>query len=267
MNGVYQALLFRCLLAFVIFPLQASEVPLCSGENRLLSLVDRPSEALSACIVPARSLLIESGYTYQQTTPNGFSQNLPQMEWRFGLGRHTEIDMLPPTYNWQSTPRQVGYSGVTVGAKRIAYHDDHQLVTLQAAISPPSGGKNFGSRKNGCMVNGIYNYSFDSGFGIAAQVGFASFVTQPVDGNQRYFSMNPLILAGWPLQDKINLYVEAYAQSRTAPNQGWGVNADTGLVFLVAKNLTVDVVYNQRLYGALNSLERSIGGGLVIGFF
>lgn len=266
MNWVNQTL-FCWLLILPMYSLKAGEVPLCSGDNRMLSLVDRPSEALSACIVPAQSLLIESGYTYQQSTPNGFSHNVPQMEWRLGLGRHTEIDFLPPTYSWQSAPRQVGYGLMTLGAKHLAYYDDHQLATLQAAVSPPSGGQNFGSRKNAYMVNGIYNYSFDSGLCIAAQMGFASFVTQPVDGNQRYLSMNPLLLAGWPLQEKINVYFEVYAQSRTAPNQGWGVNADTGLVFLAAKNLTLDVVYNQRLYGALNGLERSFGGGLVLGFF
>lgn len=266
MRCIDHAWLLAGLLALPMSSPQADEVPVCSGGNAMLSLVDRPSEALSACIVPAKSLLIESGYTYQQSIPNGFSHNLPQMEWRFGLGNHTEVDILPPTYTWQSAPRQVGYGVAALGAKHLAYYDQHQLVTLQAAVTPASGGRNFGSRKPGFMVNGIYNYSFDSGLGIAAQVGLASLATQPVDGNQSYLSINPLILAGWSLQDKINFYVEAYAQSRTAPNQGWGVNADTGLVFLAAKNLTVDVVYNQRLGGALNSLERSIGGGFVIGF-
>lgn len=233
----------------------------CEG---ILALVDRPSVAFSACTAPSKTVLIENGYNYQQLDQSGFAHVLPQTELRLGLIANTELDIFPAVYSWQSAPRQLGWGSTSIGLKHIAYFDAHQLITLQGSIAPPSGGVNYGSRKTGFLVNGIYNYNFDSGLGISALMGVQSVIQPPNAGSEQYYSVNPILIVGWPWLDELNSYIEFYGQSKTAPTEGWGVNADAGLIFMVSSNLTIDLVYGHRISGLLNNMGQYVGGGFVV---
>ena len=62
-----------CLLSLICLQVSANnqENP-CGESSDLLSLLDRPSIAFSACVVPKEHVLIESGYTYLKLTDYGF---------------------------------------------------------------------------------------------------------------------------------------------------------------------------------------------------
>lgn len=232
--------------------------------NGLLALIDRPSVAFSPCTAPAKTVLIENGYSYQQLRPEGFAHVLPQTEVRIGLAANTEIDILPAVYSWQSTPRQAGWGVTNLGLKHIAYFDDQQLVTLQGYVTTPSGGKFYGTRSPEFLLNGIYSINFSSGLGISALLGFASYNEPPVQGNEQFYSFNPIVVIGWPFGERISSYLEFYSQSNTAPDQGWGVNSDIGLIYLLNPHVTLDVTYGHRISGVLNNLNQYVGLGAVV---
>ena len=232
----------------------------------MLALVDRPSVAFNPCTIPAKTLFIESGYAYQKLSPKGYTHDMPQTELRLGLGHNVEVDIFPPNYTEQTTPSQSGLSYSSVGLKYIAYFDSHQLLTLQGYISPPSGNQYFGAINTGFLINGIYNYNFDSGISFSTLLGLASTSAPPYSPEKNYYSINPIIEFGVPLNDHITSYIELYSQSKTAINQGWGLSMDGGLMFLVSSNTTLDVSCGQRIVGALNNVDHYFGAGFAVGF-
>ena len=261
-----------CFLTFIIsfgttIELHADDIPGCTGPNEnLIALIDRPSVAFSPCTTPNKTVIVESGYDYYQYIPTGFAHYLPQMEIRIGLPKNTEFSIFPPSYLRQFNESAAGFGVSGVGLKHLAYYDEHHLFTIQGYIIPPSGGRNFGTRSTNFLLNGIYNYNFDSGIGISTTFGLVSQSEPPVNGNATYYSVDPIALISFPVTKKLNTYLEFYSQSATAYNEGWGVSYDIGVVLLAAQNVTLDMVYGHSLSGSLNGIRRYFGGGMVIHF-
>jgi hypothetical protein len=235
--------------------------PTCSGDTALLSILDRPSVAFSACTVPSKAISIESGYSYQKATPSGYSHNVPQTELRIGLINNTEIDIFPPNYNETSNPFQAGFSSGSIGLKHVLFFDANQLASFQGLVTAPSSNPYFGSINTGFLINAIYSYSFNSGVSISPSVGFASVSSSSDFPTKNYYSINPILTMGWSLTDKINPYLEVYSQSKTAIDQSWGVSMDGGLIFLIAHNVSLDVSAGQRIAGFINSVDHYFGAG------
>jgi hypothetical protein len=238
--------------------------PACDASNTMVALIDRPSVAFSACPIPQKTLFIESGYEYQSIIPTGHAHAFPQTELRIGLPQNTEIDIFPPSFTQQYSPTQSGFSEYSIGLKRAMYFDANQLFTLQGYISPASGNQNYGADKIGFLINGIYNYNFNSGISLSTTLGLASVAAAPSTPGNNYYSFNPIITIGFPSMHNISPYVEVYSQSKTAIDQNWGVSCDGGLILLVKNNITVDVSAGQKISGALNNIERYVGAGAVL---
>lgn len=243
---------------------QTSSPPACTSDNRMLTIIDRPSASYSPCTVESKTLYIESGYAYQKLTPSGNGQNLPQMEMRLGLTDHTEIEYFPPNYFVQPSPYQSGFAEMSLGLKHVFYFDSHQIVTAQGYVSPPSGSQYLGTAKTSFFINGIYDYTFDSNFSIVTNLGIASNSAPPAFPAKNYYSFNSTINLGLPIANNIAGYIETYSQSKTALNQGWGVSMDGGLIFLVKKHLTIDVSAGQRIAGYLGNTDHYFNAGFVI---
>jgi hypothetical protein len=64
----------------------------------------------------------------------------------------------------------------------------------------------------------------------------------------------------------LDIYGEAYGQTRTGPNQGSGFNCDGGVIYLLNKNMTLDAEVGQRISGALQGFQHYIGVGGAIRF-
>src|SRR5580704_1405936 len=75
----------------------------CSGPMSLLNIINRPTNADSACLVPVKKLFIQSGFQYQELIDsNGTEQNLPDAVLRLGLPAKNEFIVLLPNYIHQS---------------------------------------------------------------------------------------------------------------------------------------------------------------------
>lgn len=91
-------------------------------------------------------------------------------------------------------------------------------------------------------------------------------ISEPINsGGQSFTSVNPDLLLSWT-KNKISLFIEVYGQSKTAPDEGSGYNADAGILYLIKKNIVIDLEIDQRISGLLDGVERYYGGGITIQF-
>jgi hypothetical protein len=233
----------------------------CAG---LLAIVDRPTVADSACVVPYGNIVGEFGYQYQELRMDGQQQNFPEAEIRLGLPGNNELVVLLPNYIHQTKPSQSGDSATTVGIKHEIGYTQHWLGAVESLFLLPSGSNNFGSEGLGVTVNGIISYTFNPQFNLTFMLGETSQTTSNSQGGKRYTSTNPDLVFTWSPMEKIDIYAEVYGQSNTGPDAGSGFNFDGGIIYLLSKNLTIDIEYGQRLSGALGGFNHYIGAGFAI---
>ena len=100
---------------------------------------------------------------------------------------------------------------------------------------------------------------------ISGMLGISSLSQLVESGWQSYYSVNPDLIFSWS-QKQFTIYVEAYGQSRTGPDQGSGYNMDAGILYLVKKNIAVDCSVGHQLSGDLGGFQSYVGAGLSILF-
>lgn len=238
---------------------------LCEGNNALLALVDRPSAADSACVVPYGKKVVEMGFEYQEILGSGHQLNLPQSTLRIGLPGLNEFVLIPPNYIHQTVHPHLGWSQATMGIKHGFLAGKNWILTVEGLITPSSGSSDFGSGETGGAFNGIFTWSVTSAFGVTAMLGGTT-ESYPQDyGGQRFRSVNPDILISWS-KNKVQIYGEVYGQSHTGPSQGSGYNVDAGILYLVTQGLLLDVEASTRLSGFLGGFKRYGGAGITVMF-
>ena len=237
--------------------------PLC---DNLPAVIDRPTVSYSACTVGNKKLVIEAGYDKLFLGLNGQADFFPQMEVRWGMGERFELDFFPPSLYRQEPYSKSGLGALSLGSRYLFYNDAHQLFTVQGYVTPASGSEFYGVRHTNFLLNAIYSYTTDSGVYVAALAGVALLSTSKSQGNQSFYSFNPITVFSFPLTPSVSPYVEFFAQSKTLPSSGWGVSMDTGLIFSVTKNMTIDVEFGQQLLQYINGIQRYWGAGWVIQF-
>ncbi len=263
--GTKKIFLASCLFSGIMTQACADTIDNpCGGPTALLAIVDRPSVGDSACVVPYGNLLTEFGYQYQELLENGQQENFPQATIRLGLPANNELVFLPPNYMHQSMPSQNGYSASVLGIKHEIGYTQHWVGTIEALFTLPSGSDAFGSAGLGEAFNGIINYSFNSNFDVTFMFGGSSQTVSSSDDGQRYTTYNPDLVFSWSPKPRMNFYGEVYGQSKVAPGQGSGFNFDGGIIYLLYKNITVDVEVGQNLSGTLGGFNHYVGTGIAI---
>lgn len=237
----------------------------CTGDNNLLSIVNRPTVGDSSCVVPENSALLEMGYQYQNVTDGGYQQNAPDAMLRIGLPQNFEFNVTIPNYIHQTIVPKVGFTATTLGVKHVVAASTKWIATLEGLITLPSGSATFGSRNYGEACNGIASYNISEHISITGMFGVTSQSEPIYNGGGRYTSFNPDLVLGWS-KDKIVIYWEVYGQSKTAPDEGNGFNTDVGLLYLAQQNVALDVEFAQRLNGSLYGFSRYIGAGITLQF-
>lgn len=237
----------------------------CSGSNNLLALVDRPSYGDSACVVPQHNSLLESGYQYQSLLGGGNLQNVAETVYRYGLADQFEIVMTFPAYIHQNITPKAGFTAGSVGVKHQLSANQKWVTTIEGLLTLPSGSSSFGSKEPGGAVNGIISYDITPAIGITGMFGISSQSEPAYSGGQSYTSFNPYLVLSWT-KDRAVFFIEVYGQSSTGPQQGSGFNMDGGVLYLVKKNITVDLEVGQRLSGSLFDFNQYIGTGVAILF-
>lgn len=231
----------------------------CAG---FLSLVNRPSILDSACVVPFEKGVIEYGAQYQNTQGGAHAYNLPEAELRLGLPANTELTIFLPNYNHQTQAPRAGFSASVIGLKHQLGYTEKWLGAVEGLVTLSSTSSGYGSDAMGGKVNGIVTYSINSAWSLTFMLG-ASTQTEPyAAGGGRFNSINPDLLLAWQLNSKFQTFAEVYGQSKTAPNNGAGFNADAGLQYLFTKNLEGDLELGQRISGQLGSFNNYIGAGM-----
>jgi len=239
----------------------------CGGASALLNIIDRPTVADSACVVPFRKAVIELGYQYQQLTHSaGHEQNFPEAELRLGLPANNEFAIILPNYIHQSMTPRSGYSATTLGIKHEIGYTQNWLAAVEALFTLPDGSAAFGNKGLGAAFNGIISYAFNPQCNLSFMLGGSTETQSSHDGGQRFTSINPDLVFTYAPSEKINFYGEVYGQSKTGPGEGSGFNFDGGFLYLVLPSFAIDLEVGQRISGNLGSFDHYISTGMGIMF-
>ncbi|CDZ76477.1 hypothetical protein BN59_00746 [Legionella massiliensis] len=254
-------------LMIIVFSNSAAEsVSLCGGPQAMLAVVDRPTIADSPCTVGVGHAIFEGGFQLQKQIGSGHSQQFPSMVFRVGLPKENELFAFLPNYFHQSEAPSSGLGPTGIGYKHILHYTEKWLLTFDTLVTPPSGSVNYGSQGLGGIVNAIYNYNFSDSLSFTCQLGYSSQTESELSGGHRFASLNPDAFLTWSLSDKLQLFGEVYGQSKTGVGQGSGYATQFGLVYLLAKNMTVDVEVGKRLSGLIGNFENYLGAGMAVQF-
>ncbi|MBY0544380.1 MAG: transporter [Gammaproteobacteria bacterium] len=236
----------------------------CSSAASLFSLVDRPSKADSSCTIPYGDMMYEMGYQYLDLIGGGNLQNFPQITLRAGLPENTEIFALLPSYNVQSIAPTTGFGATTLGLKHVFHYSQQWIWTAEALLTPTSGSAAFGDDGASYTINGIAAYTINNSLSATFMLGFSSQTLPELSDGQRFTSLNPDALLSWQINNKWLLFGETYAQTKTGPDQGGGLDVDGGVQFLAAKRVILDAEAGQRISGEIGGYNNYFGFGLAI---
>ena len=116
-RGQMFCLIMNCIISISAYA-DETENPCTGGPTALLNIINRPTNADSACVVPFKHFLIEAGYQYQElTSPGGNQQNAPNVMLRLGLPANNELFFLLPNFIHQSISPTSGFSAPILGIK------------------------------------------------------------------------------------------------------------------------------------------------------
>jgi hypothetical protein len=234
----------------------------CSGDNAMLSLVNRPSASDSACVAPTNSLITEMGVQYGNLyKPSGSGYNLPEAEMRVGLRYDTELFAILPNYIHETVAPHAGFAATTVGVKHGLIYNQVWQLSVTGLIIPSSGSRAFGALTTGGGANIDVSYVWNPQFSITVQFGVINQAVSADNGGRSYTSANPDVVLAYTFNDTLDLYGEFYGQTRTGPDQKSGFNFDGGFVYLLQKNATVDIEIGQRISGTLGNFSHYVGTG------
>ncbi|HAT9460424.1 TPA: transporter [Legionella pneumophila subsp. pneumophila] len=266
-NGIY-----TLTLSLLLFSLQIKAATdyqtyetVCGEPTDMLSFLERGGIATNPCVVPPRSVLISSGYQYQQLIGEGVQHNFPAAAIQLGLPGYFEVDLLLPNYINQTVDPRIGFSQTQLIVNHVLWFNNKWIITASGTFVFPSGSASFGSPNPGGGVIGILSYNFNSQLNHTGNLGITSQSEPSYDGGQSYTSVNPDLILSWT-KNKISLFAEIYGQSKTAPDEGSGFSTDAGVLYQVKKNIAIDFEVDQRITGLLNGVERYYGGGITIQF-
>ena len=243
----------------------ATSTDVCGGPSQILALVNRPTISDSPCAVPNRQGMVELGYQRLALPANGWAQNFPETEFRFGLPMASEWFVLMPNHVQQNSYPSSGLTATSVGLKHQLRTTKTWVLSLDGLLTTPSGSEAYGSQGLGGVINLIGNRSLNPFVSITAQLGLSSQTEPAQRGGGRFSSFNPDVFLTWVLTDALQTYAELYGQTKTSTTQGWGWNAAAGLIIMPKSNMTLDVEFSQRFYGNLGGFNHYFGlGGSVL---
>ncbi len=230
--------------------------------NGILAIVDRPSKADSACVVPFGQFDLEGGYQFLDLTGGGSGQNFPQAEFRVGLPFNNEFVVLPPNYNTQTIFPHAGWGATVVGIKHEIGYTSNLVGAVEGLVTLPTGSNSYGSDETGGALNAIATYSLTSALSATAMVGVTSQSLPSLSGGTRYGSFNPDLLVSYDITDNLETFAEVSGQTNAGPGLGYGYNGDVGILYQFIHNTEIDASFGQRIKGNLGGYNNYFGVGL-----
>ncbi len=259
-------------LLMVSHPARAGSGNPCTGPTSMLSLLNRPTVADSACVARPGDLVIEEGYKNQVSHNPGFQRSVtyPNGLLRFGLPGNWEIDLFPPSYNRRTTRSVVvgddvetGFGDVTVGAKHEFGLFGPFVLAADTKISAPSGVRPFTNGAADATVNGIMSYKVTQNIGLALQIGASSLTSQMSSGRIRRFTiLEPDMVLKYHFSSiPLQFYAEAYRGSGIGGAEG-SYSFDGGIQYLIAPWWEIDAEADTLLSGPAGARANYFGIGM-----
>lgn len=244
----------------------------CCAETRdypcnspgVMELTDRGTVTDTPCVVPTNKVLVEGGYRYQRIESSSQLQTYPQTTVALGLPKQFELFVGVPDYNQQSNPHASGLSATTAGIKHEVTSGSNWVASIQGIVTIPSGSQVFGSSKTGETINAILVRELTPKIIFASMFGGSRIADSSENGGRYYTSFNPSISLIYALTDPLNVFIEVFGQSKTAPDLGSGFMANAGLLYQFKKNAIFDLEIGQRIQGNLFDIQQSVGAGVTL---
>lgn len=256
----------KLLFGFIIFYLcSVSHADIADPcEKNILAVFRRPTVISSACTTPLGKYTFESGLQYTEFTHQVSGFMFPQSKIRAGLPGRNEITLVIPNENI-NTKIASGLSTTQLTVKHNIFYDEHWNAAVRGVYIPASGSNNYGTSHDGYTLNGIVSYRIDS-FNASVMLGYSSYSTAAITGGKRFNTFSPDAAIGWQAKEWLQLYAEVFGQTFSGPNQGPGYNIDTGLLFLITKNIEADIEVGHRISGRLGNFNVYYGTGFGVLF-
>ena len=237
----------------------------CTGPQALLSLLDRPTVADSACVVQPGDTVFEGGYENQVSHTPDFQRSVvyPYGLFRFGLPGNWEIDLFPPNYHSQTAHHAAtGFGDLTFGAKYGFGQFGPMILAADTKITVPSGVHAFNNGASNAMVNVIFNFSLTKHFGVGTQLGVSTLTSQangaPV---RRYTILQPDLVMTYQLDIPLQFYAELYRGAGFGGGKG-DDSFDGGIQYLITPWWEVDAEADTLLRGPKGTRANYFGVGL-----
>lgn len=217
----------------------------------MLSALNRPTIGFSPCAVKPRDVVVEAGYANQS---GGQALTLyPQGFIRFGAAPNLELDIVGPNGKFDS-----GF-----GLKYEIAHDAQRAYALDALYTLPTGSALYTAGAPSEQLNFDYSGPLTPGLGFGATLGVLNTAAQSLDGRTaRTTSLLPSAVVTTLLNDRTQLYAEAYGSTRLRPDGGSLFGLDGGVQYLVSPQLEIDAELGRTVTGAAISHYAGIGFGL-----
>jgi hypothetical protein len=236
------------------------------SDVNLLGLTDRGSITNTPYTIDNHVLMLETGYDYERLTPFGELMNGPQLNLFLGLPAQSEFIAILPNYNQSNYPRIVGSSSTTFGIKHQFANMSNWSSGVEALTTIPGGSRTFGNGGWGIEANGLLSYQINSQASIGGMLGVSSSTTATDYQSLRFESANASVVFTLSATDRMNLFIELFGQSKTAPMQRGNFNVDCGMLYLATTNLVFDLEIGQQLTNTAGVFQQFLNTGITIRF-
>lgn len=240
-----------------------------AGEEDYIN-ADRPGLADGSAVVGEGRVQVETGLqrdSRRDGTEPVRSTFIPTLL-RIGLSESLEARVEGELYVWErrsGAPRAEGAAPLAIGAKyrlREAAGPGQGALGAIVRVSPPSGSKGERTQRTTGDLRLAADWELESGWSFNPNLGAAVHA----DGDGRRFGAALAALTiGYSPARRLNLFVDAAWQSREAKEGGSGAIYDAGAVYLLGRDVQLDVSAGARGRGR-SFPRRFVAAGISVRF-
>jgi hypothetical protein len=209
----------------------------------LSNVVSRPTVATSPCSVKPYEVLIETGYSNVTTSGNGATSTVsyPNSEIRIGLDDALELDVIPPSYERESTvPLTTGLSDGGFGLHYEFGYTRTLTYGANAVYTTNTGSPRLSANGDGILVNLNGAAAVSPALSAFGTFGYEDQSSGSVSLPMRYRAFAPALGLTLALPKAFALYVEGSGQTSDGAGSGGRYGIDGGVTYDVGTRLQLD---------------------------
>ncbi len=203
---------------------------------------DRPDFTEGTATVPAGHYQLEGGYTFTRQGTDE-SQSLGELLLRIGVNDRVEARLGIGSYDWDDPgiagePRINGSEDPVLGMKiRLTGDDAKTQLAILLNTTVPVGSDGFTSDDWQPEVKLALGWDLTDRISLAPMLVYI----YASDGGERFNQFAASLSAGFTLTERWGAYLEAYGFSKESADGSSTTYLDTGLTYLVSKDVQLDV--------------------------